>query len=111
MIISGWLIATILLILFVPKNKIREAHVSFLFMQALTWVLGLLVVQLKLIQYPIRSFSNATKISFDFEYFIYPAFSALFNLYYPEKKLRLDKAPAIAYLSYCRCFKLICSNY
>jgi hypothetical protein len=86
LIILGWVITITLLIIFVPKNKIRHASLIFFFKQNLTWILGLLVVQLNLIEYPVRSLSNATKSSFDFEYFIYPSFCVLFNLHYPYKK-------------------------
>ncbi|WP_281413943.1 CBO0543 family protein [Clostridium polyendosporum] len=82
----GCLLATILLILFVPRNKIREAHVIFLFVQVITWLVGLIVVEYRLIEYPDRFFEYSTKTSFAFEYFIYPSICIIFNLYYPEKK-------------------------
>ncbi|KAB2334380.1 CBO0543 family protein [Bacillus mesophilum] len=76
-----------LLILFVPKNRIREAHLSFLFKQVITWLFGLLVVERNLITYPYRLFfRKANKSSFTFEYFVYPAMCTLFNLHYPENK-------------------------
>lgn len=76
-----------LLIKFVPRGRLREAHLSFLFKQCLTWLFGLLVVEKNLISYPKRLFfKKAHKTSFTFEYFVYPALCALFNLYYPEKR-------------------------
>jgi hypothetical protein len=98
-IIIGWSITIILLFLFVPKDKLRHANVIFFFKQLLTWILGLLVVQLNLIEYPVRSFPNATKTSFDFEYFIYPSFCVLFNLHYPEEKSKLKQF--MYYVYYC----------
>ena len=84
---SAIIMTMVLLIKFVPRQKIREAQVSFLFQQAITWFFGLLVVEKKLIKYPYRRyFKRAVKSSFLFEYFICPAISALHNLYYPEKK-------------------------
>jgi hypothetical protein len=84
---SVWIIMTILLIKFVPRNRIREAWVIFLFKQFMTWIFGLVVVEKNLIRYPFRLFfKKATKTSFTFEYFVYPALCVLFNLYYPEKK-------------------------
>ncbi|WP_330218272.1 CBO0543 family protein [Ornithinibacillus contaminans] len=75
-----------LLFKFVPRNRIREAHVSFLFKQLITWLFGLLVVEKNLISYPNRLFfRKANRSSFTFEYFVYPALCTLFNLYYPEK--------------------------
>lgn len=86
LIFLGWIITIALLIFFVPKKKIRQAIVVFMFKQMITWFIGLLVVELRLLEYPVRSFAYATKTSFDFEYFVYPAFSVLFNLHYPEGK-------------------------
>lgn len=87
----SWIIAIILLYLGVSKNKYREAFVSFLFMQALTWFFGGVVVQLKLIQYPVRFFPHAFQSSFTFEYFVFPAVSVLFNLYFPKNGTKVKK--------------------
>ncbi|WP_096271290.1 CBO0543 family protein [Paucisalibacillus globulus] len=85
--LSAWVIMILLLFKFVPKNRIREAQVSFLFKQAVTWLFGLLVVEKKLISYPYRLFFKKTiKSSFTFEYFVYPSLCVLFNLYYPDKR-------------------------
>ncbi|WP_338036561.1 CBO0543 family protein [Metabacillus crassostreae] len=65
----------------------KEAQVSFLFKQVMTWLFGLIVAEKKLISYPYRLFfKKANKASFTFEYFVYPALCSLFNLYFPEKK-------------------------
>jgi hypothetical protein len=84
---SVWVIMIIALLVFVPKNRMREAWVVYLFKLFLTWGLGLFVVQMKWIAYPVRSiFPYAHRSSFTFEYFVYPAICVLFILYYPEKK-------------------------
>lgn len=84
--ISSWIITTFLLVKYVPKNRLREAHVSFLFKQVMTWLFGLMVVEKNLISYPNRLFfPKANKASFTFEYFVYPALCSLFTLHYPEK--------------------------
>jgi hypothetical protein len=85
-LISAWILTIITLVLFVPKNKLREAQVIFFFKQLMTWLLGLTVAQYRFIEYPIREFAYATKTSFSFEYFIYPAICVVFILHYPEKK-------------------------
>ncbi len=104
-IIIGWLITSTLLIIFTPKEKIRQAIVVFMFKQLLTWLLGLTVAELGLIEYPVRSFAKATKTSFDFEYFIYPAFCVLFNLHYPRtKKLIVE---FLYYFSFCTALTII----
>ena len=86
-IIAEWIVTICLLLMFIPKNKIREASVAFLFKHLITWLFGLIVVELRLIKYPIRLFfPYATKSSFSFEYFIYPSLCAIFNVHYPTKK-------------------------
>ncbi|WP_367757275.1 CBO0543 family protein [Ammoniphilus sp. 3BR4] len=70
---------------FVPRKQWRQAHVAFLFMQLMTWFLGFLTVELKLLEYPIRLFEYASRTNFTFEYFVYPSICVLFNLYYPVK--------------------------
>jgi hypothetical protein len=84
---SVWVIMLIALLVFIPKNRMREASSVFLFKLLLTWVMGLFVVQLKWIEYPVRSiFPYAHRSSFTFEFFVYPAICVLFILYYPWKK-------------------------
>jgi len=61
-----------MLLLFIPKSRIREAQLVFLFKQSMTWLLGLLGVEFRLID-PVEFFKYATKTSFSFEYFIYPS--------------------------------------
>ncbi|MDQ0245796.1 uncharacterized membrane protein HdeD (DUF308 family) [Bacillus fengqiuensis] len=86
-LISSWIITALLLIRFVPKDRIRHAQVPFLFNQMITWFFGLLVVEKGLIEYPYRLlFKKSNKSSFTFEYFIYPSLAVFFNLYYPEKR-------------------------
>lgn len=98
-LLLAYTVTLILLLLLVPRNRLREALVIFLFKQLLTWLLGLTISQLKLIEYPVRSFPHATKSSFDFEYFIYPSICVLFNLYYPVGKSLLQKSQH--YFFYC----------
>ncbi|TCJ02216.1 CBO0543 family protein [Cytobacillus praedii] len=86
-IVSALTVTFFLIVRFVPKDKIREAQLIFLFKQVLTWLFGLIVVEMGLIKYPYRLFfKKASKSSFSFEYFIYPALSVLYNLHYPEKR-------------------------
>jgi hypothetical protein len=104
-LISSWIVMILLLIRFVPKHRMREAHVPFLFKQLMTWIFGLTVVQLRLIRYPYRLFKKAYKASFSFEYFLYPALCSLFNLYYPEKRSNLIKA--LYYMTHCSIISII----
>lgn len=96
--LSSWIIMLILLWRFVPKEKIRQAHVAFLIMQVLTWFIGFLVVELKMIEYPIRFFDYASRTSFTYEYFVFPAICVLFNVHYPETASLLKKI--LYYLAY-----------
>jgi len=73
-----------LFFIFVPKSKLREAIFGLLLMQSLTWVLGGLMVELKLISYPSHLFSYAFRTSFTFEYVAFPVVGVLFNLYFPK---------------------------
>jgi len=105
LLILAWGITSVLLLLYVPKEKIRESFVIFMFKQLMTWLIGLVVAELKLLEYPIRSFAYATKASFDFEYFFYPSFCVLFNLYYPEGK-RISQQ-ILYYFYYCTVLTMI----
>lgn len=104
-LVTAWVITTISLIIFVPKIKIREAMVIFFFKQFITWIIGLLVAELGLINYPVRSFANASQTSFDFEYFIYPAMCVIFNLHYPDGKTLLRQL--MHYISYCSAITIV----
>ncbi len=85
--VVSWIVTALLLIRFIPRNKIREALVAFKFKQIITWIFGLVVVELGLIKYPKRLFfKHTTKSSFTFEFFVYPAICAIFNVNYPEKR-------------------------
>lgn len=100
-----WLLTIILLIKFIPRNKIREAYLAFSFKQILTWLLGLTVVELGLIEYPVRLFPNANKASFTFEYFVYPSICAIFNVNFPENKGNFNKL--MYYCYYCTSLTII----
>ncbi|TCP55622.1 hypothetical protein EV586_103275 [Tumebacillus sp. BK434] len=91
-ILYGSLVGTVFALLVgIPKRKLREAVLLFLFPQAITWLFGLVVVKWKLIEYPVRSLPKVTRSSIDFEYFVYPALVVLFNLHFPEQGSRLKR--------------------
>nr|WP_263324254.1 CBO0543 family protein [Neobacillus sp. Marseille-Q6967] len=89
--LSAWVVSAVLLWLGVSKGKIREALLSFLFMQSVTYLLGGLTVEWKLISYPERIMGYAYRTNFTFEYFVFPAVSVLFNLYFPKRGSMLKK--------------------
>ena len=110
---SSWLVMTILLLKFVPRNRIREAWVIFSFKQFMTWLFGLLVVEKKLIRYPHRLFfKKATRSSFTFEYFVYPALCVLFTLFFPVNRRMIFKfLHYFTYTSLITFFELIALKY
>jgi hypothetical protein len=99
LLIVQWLVTIGLLIRFIPRNKIREAFVAFSIKQMLTWLLGLIVAELRLIEYPVRLFPYANKASFTFEFFVYPSICAIFNINFPENKSNFKKF--MYYFYYC----------
>lgn len=71
---------------FIPRRHIQLAHFSFLFTQFLIWICGLLVVEWRLLEYPLRLFSRANSTSFVFEYGILPILCIFVQIYYPSKQ-------------------------
>jgi len=71
--------------LFVPKQRRRESHVVFLFEQLVAWLLGLMVVEAGLLEYPFREL-QANRTSFTFEFIAYPMIAVYYNLYYPRRR-------------------------
>ncbi len=92
-------IVAALMVVNVPKSRLREALVIFFFKAFITWPLGLASVHYGLIEYPVRLFSNATKAHFSFEYFIYPSLCVIFMMTYPEDQSRLRRF--MHYFNFC----------
>lgn len=89
-----WILIGILLlsiaaiIIWIPKEKARDAWVLYLFLQVITWVTGLFVTEMGWIEYPTQLFpreSDFNKSSFVNEFFLFPVVSIFFSLYYPKK--------------------------
>ncbi|WP_371364503.1 CBO0543 family protein [Sporomusa rhizae] len=87
----AWSITILSFFFCIPKSKLHLALLAFMFKQVLTWPLGLYVVDMGWIQYPIRFFENANQTSFTFEFFFSPIICAYFNIYFPEDKSPLVK--------------------
>jgi hypothetical protein len=85
-LIVSIIVSVLLLWTFVSKDKILKAHVSFLFMQVQTWLFGAIVVENRLIEYPVRFVYYAYRVSLVFEYFVFPTVSVLFNIHFPSGK-------------------------
>lgn len=80
-----WALA-IILVWLVPADKRRVGLVAFLFKQAVTWILGLVVVEYGWLSYPIRLFASINKSSFSFEFLFYPMVCAVFNSNFPDRQ-------------------------
>ncbi|CAG7642694.1 hypothetical protein PAESOLCIP111_04371 [Paenibacillus solanacearum] len=70
----------------IPAHRRREAHVTFLCQELVTWFLGLVVVENDWIRYPVREMQVGTTSSIVYEYISYPVVTAYFNLYYPRRR-------------------------
>jgi hypothetical protein len=77
-----WLISLIS-IWFISKQKIRDATFIYFLTSTLTWPLGLIVVELDLIEYQVAELYKANSTSFSYEYVILPLVCVHFNLFYP----------------------------
>ncbi|MFJ8243727.1 CBO0543 family protein [Peribacillus asahii] len=77
------------ILFFIPKNKIRLAVVAFLSKQAITFLIGAVVVEFGLIEYPVRLFASINRTSFTYEYYVLPVICAVFNVWYPTNKSTL----------------------
>lgn len=84
-LISVFAIATSILA-FIPKNKMRLAVVAFLSTQVITFLIGLVVVELGLLAYPVRLFASVNRTSFTYEYYAFPVVCAAFNVWYPHNR-------------------------
>src|SRR4051794_3834720 len=84
-------IIIILSLVFVPKNKVFQAQFIFLFVQLPTWILGLIAVQLGLIEYPYRELSTVNRTSFIFEYLVLPIICIHFYVHYPKHSSKAVK--------------------
>ncbi|MCY9663218.1 hypothetical protein P5G65_29545 [Paenibacillus chondroitinus] len=83
-ILAVWVISAIGMLL-VPKRDRRKAHVAFLFQQFLSWILGLIVVENKWLEYPVRELQRNYS-SLTFEFIGYPIIAVYLNIYYPKVK-------------------------
>lgn len=81
-----WTLSLLLLAFAVPRAKRGVAQVAFLFKQMLTWIFGLIFVESRLLEYPVRCFATVNRSSFTFEFLAFPALCAVYNCHYPERR-------------------------
>jgi len=82
---------TFISLAFIPKDKLRDASIIFLFQQAVTWFAGILAVGLNLLEYPVRELAKVNGTSFLYEFLIFPVISIFFCFYYPRNSKRWKK--------------------
>ncbi|MED3563499.1 CBO0543 family protein [Bacillus xiapuensis] len=75
---------TFISLAFIPKDKLREASIIFLFQQCVTWFAGILAVGFNLLEYPVRELAKVNGTSFLYEFFLYPVVTIFFCLFYPK---------------------------
>lgn len=75
---------TFISLAYIPKNKLKEASIIFLFQQSVAWFTGILTVEFNLLEYPIRELAKVNGSSFLFEFFLYPVITIFFCIYYPK---------------------------
>jgi hypothetical protein len=83
-LILSWGIAIVLLIWKVPRNKIKDAQIVFLFAQSLGWLYVFIQIYFKHIIFPIREFPEATDMLVSLHFIVYPTFCVFFVLFYPN---------------------------
>ncbi len=83
-LITIWVTSFIAVVLFIPSHKRREAILSLLACQAITWVNSMLHVKYGLLTFPVREFPKATELLFTSEYMMYPLMCAFYYIYEPK---------------------------
>lgn len=78
-------------LLYIPKEKFREALVSFLVFQASTWLVSIFLVETGKTIYPVREFVKATSINFVPQFLFYPTIYIWFILLFPQGRSILFK--------------------
>ena len=85
-LLFSWIISILLLIKYIPKEWKRNAHINFIFVQAIAWIYEYMQLLFGVLEFPVREFDYATKMSFSLHYLIYPTFMVLFMRFYPINK-------------------------
>ncbi|MBJ6360979.1 CBO0543 family protein [Paenibacillus roseus] len=89
-IILAWIISLVGLLV-LKRLSWREKFLLFIAVQFFTWSLGMINVELGVIQYPVRDFSVATSVNFSFHYVLFPAIGVYFVAYYPAGRRLISR--------------------
>jgi hypothetical protein len=82
LLITGGTVLSILV--FVKKKDIRKAFLAGLAAQLVTWPIGIVLVLLGKIEYPVRLFPKAIDSSFLHGYILNPSIYAIYYIHYPK---------------------------
>ncbi|KEO81832.1 CBO0543 family protein [Tumebacillus flagellatus] len=85
-LVASGVVSLLLWFLLVPRNKIREALMAGFFYQMLGWMVELIVVQMRWVEYPVREFPHATRINYTLFTIAYPTVVMLAVLYAPRTR-------------------------
>ncbi|MFB5193438.1 CBO0543 family protein [Neobacillus sp. KR4-4] len=88
-LLFSWIISILLLFKYIPVNRKRTAHLTFVFVQAIAWIFQYFQLLFGLVEFPYREFDYATRMSFSLHYLTYPTFGVLFIMLYPLNKGRI----------------------
>jgi hypothetical protein len=72
--------------IYITKEKVRRALLSFVTFQSTTWFVSLILVQRGKIAYPVREFIRATKVNFVPQFVFYPTIFMWFILLFPKDR-------------------------
>ncbi|MEH7109707.1 CBO0543 family protein, partial [Bacillus sp. JJ1764] len=71
-LISSWILSLYLLLKYTPTDSKRLAWITFIFVQAIAWLVEYIQMMFGLIEFPYREFNKATNMSFSLHYIVYP---------------------------------------
>lgn len=86
--------------------------VAFLFKQLITFLIGLMVVELGLLEFSVREFASINRTSFTFEYYAFTVVCAAFNVWYPiGRSIPIQFAYYAGYSSVLTSIEVIIEKY
>ena len=78
-------------LIYIPKEEVRKALLSFLIFQTTTWATSIALVEKGTIIYPVKEFTKAANVNFTPQFLLYPTIFMWFILLFPKNKNILMK--------------------